>query len=212
MVIETGKIFTNKTWRFLVPCLRGHGDEFVSKFNIIFKLAAGVHDTLLAGTKFVEDKNIYLLVDKTINTDGFYEFSEWIRKQEYYVTDYCPEPNILKAKQHMFVIAIPVPFHKAYEHFIKGEYSKMFSNKELKDLFSSFERRDDYQTLSRSVTARTKLITKVKTMFDTEISEEDLSNAEYELPLIREEEIFNNTDELTFINKNIEEKYEYNFN
>jgi hypothetical protein len=108
MIIEKGNFYVNKTWRFLMPCLRGHGEEFVTKFNLVYKLAVGIHDTLLDDSKLSNSDNIYILCDKSINQHRFDEFLEYIRNQIYYVVDYCPESEILESTQIMIVLNIPV--------------------------------------------------------------------------------------------------------
>ena len=61
MHIEIGKYYVNKTRRFLLPCLKGHGEDFVSKYNSVFKLAVAIHDTLLDHSKKSEGRSIYIL-------------------------------------------------------------------------------------------------------------------------------------------------------
>ena len=148
MHIEIGKYYVNKTWRFLLPCLRGHGDVFVRKFNPIFKLAVGIHDTLVDGSKISKGRNIYILCDKLTQERLYNEFIEWIRCQNYYVGDYCPDSEIIDSRKQMIVINIPEMFNDAYDNFLQGNYSVMYLDNELKALFSNLERKKELNIFS----------------------------------------------------------------
>lgn len=205
MNIEIGKYYVNKTWRFLLPCLRGYGDIFVTKFNPVFKLAVGIHDTLVDNSNISIGKNLYILCDKMINEKQFYDFLDWIKYQESYVADYCPDSEILKSRKHMIVIKIPDMFNEAYDNFLKGHYSFMYLESELKLLFSDNIRKKEYDVLSRNPIIVEEFAKKVNEEFKTKISKHDLKNAELELPLKKEEEIFNcRKNENVFFNDKID--------
>ncbi len=195
MDIEIGKYYVNKTWRFLLPCLRGHGDIFVAKFNPIFKLAVGIHDTLTTDSKISDTRNIYILCDKFTNEKHFYEFLDWLKCQEYYVADYCPESEILKSRKHVLVITVPDIFNDAYDHFLNGNYSMMYLEAELNLLFSKPDKKKEYDILSRNSKLIEEFVKEVNKEFDSHATVEDFKNAELELPLKKIEEIFNYKEE-----------------
>lgn len=191
MDIKIGKYYVNKTWRFLLPCLRGHGDTFVRKFNPLFKLAVGIHDTLLDGSEISKGKNIYIMIDKNVQQKYFFEFLDWIKYQDYYIIDYCPDGDFKKSRKHVIVISVPKAFESSYDRFLKGEYSKMYSKEEVDLLFSNPDRKKEYNILSKHRTAIKGFINTINTEFDVDTSINDIKFEEYELPLKKTEEIFN---------------------
>ena len=191
MQIEIGKYYVNKTWRFLLPCLRGHGDIFVSKFNPVFKLAVGIHDTLLDNSKKSDGRSIYILCDKFTNRIAFDEFLDWIKYQDSYIGDYCPDSEILKSRKHVIVISIPEVYNDAYDNFLQGNYSLMYLEQDLKLLFSSSTKQKEYDILSRNPKIIEEFTKVVNKEFKTNAVIDDFKNAELELPLKKTEEIFN---------------------
>ncbi len=209
MHIEIGQCYTNKTWRFLLPSVKGHGDIFIRKFNPVFKLAVGIHDTLVDDSKIAEGRNIYILCDKLINEKNFNEFLEYVKYQDYYVADYCPDSEILKSRKHMIVIRIPEIFHDAYDYFLTGDYSQMYLDNELKILFSSSIRQKEYDILTRTSKELKEFVIKVNKDFGTSAKEEDFKFAELELPLVKKEEIFNCEDSCTvYFNEKIDKVWQ----
>ena len=191
MDIKIGKYYVNKTWRFLLPCLRGHGDIFVRKFNPLFKLAVGVHDTLLDGSEISDSRNIYIMIDKMVQQKCFFEFLDWIKYQDYYVADYCPDADIKKSRKHIIVITVPKGFETAYDNFLQGKYSQMYTEDQVNLLFSNPDRKKEYDILSKNKSALDGFIKTINTEFDVNANPKDFQNSEYELPLRKSEEIFN---------------------
>ena len=205
MQIEIGKYYVNKTWRFLLPCLRGHGDIFVSKFNPVFKLAVGIHDTLLDNSKKSDGRSIYILCDKFANRIAFDEFLDWIKYQDAYIADYCPDSEILKSRKHVIIIKIPELYNDAYDHFLQGNYSLMYLKEELNLLFSNPGKKKEYDILSREPKIIEEFVKEVNKEFKTNAVIDDFKNAELELPLKKTEEIFNclqDSDTVFFNDKN----------
>ena len=174
-----------------MPCLRGHGDIFVSKFNPVFKLAVAIHDTLLDDSKKAEGRSIYILCDKFANRIAFDEFLDWIKYQDAYIADYCPDSEILKSRKHVIVIAIPEVYNDAYDNFLQGNYSLMYLEQDLKSLFSSSTKQKEYDILSRNPKIIEEFTKVVNKEFKTNAVIDDFKNVELELPLKKTEEIFN---------------------
>lgn len=192
MEIQVGKNYVNKTWRFLLPCLRGHGDIFIKKFNPVFKFAVGIHDTLLDGNPLSDTKNIYLLCDKLYQPRYYEEFLNWVRNQPFYVHDYCPDADITKSRKHIIGITIPERFSNAYDMFLEGKYSQMYTTEEINVLFANSERVKERDVLLKSVSLHDEFIKSVNLEFNTDISIEDIihNDIELELPPKLSQEVF----------------------
>ena len=83
MNIKIGEIYVNKTWRFLLPCLKGHGDAFVRKFNPVFKLGMGISDHYLKDTDYCKEKNVFIMIDKAYHEKLSEDFIARVEKQIY---------------------------------------------------------------------------------------------------------------------------------
>ena len=44
MQIQSGKLYENRTWKYLYPCLKVYGSTLKTYLNIFFKLAVGLGD------------------------------------------------------------------------------------------------------------------------------------------------------------------------
>lgn len=209
MNIERGQFYINKTWRFLLPCLRGHGESFVRKFNPVFKLAVGIHDTLLDGTDFAEGRNVYILCNTISQSKAFEDFLIWIREEDYYITDYCPDSDFQSSRKRMIVIRVPDRFNSAYDNFLKGKYSKMYDQEDINSLFSIPAREKEYKILTLDSTYAEEFVKQVNKEFSTTVTVEEFESfEEMEIPLKRCEEVFNcyENDRLFFsedVDKNI---------
>jgi hypothetical protein len=194
MEIEIGKLYSNKTLKYLVPALNYYGPTLKTKLNLIFKLAFGVHDTLLEGSYLEGQKNIFILVDKLVRTDLYQNFMDWVKHQEYYVTDYAYDA-IMEAhsRKQMIVLAFPPSMGDTYEKFLKGKYSKMYTKKEIQDYFGDENKAAARHVFARTVYARREFQLKIKEVFDVVLEDKDFLKGswEYDLPPSKEEEFFN---------------------
>lgn len=194
MEIEIGKLYINKTVKYLVPGLSFYGPTLKTKLNLVFKLAFGIHDTLLDGSHLEGQKNIFILVDKLVRPDLFQNFMDWVKHQEYYVTDYTYDAIMEShSRKHMVVLAYPPSMGDSYDKFLLGKYSKMYTKKELLTYFSEESKIDARQVLSKTIIARQKFISLVKLTFGTQLEPQDFLEGswEYDLPPNQEEEFFN---------------------
>ena len=130
MEVQKGKPYVNRTWKYLFPCMKYYGQEFIDTVGTVFKITIGIGDALHA--ERLKTPCIYVLVDKTINPVAVAKLINWSRKQSYYVDHY--DTNYLESTL-MMVYKIPERFHISYEYFINGEYSKMYSKQEIKYLY-----------------------------------------------------------------------------
>lgn len=207
MTIKYGRLYVNKTWRFLAPSLKYYGEEFIQKFNVVMKLAVGIHDTLLDGSQVSDDNNIYVLVDRLAKPKEFLNFINFISEQEYYIDSYSYD-EVVNPRKMMIILKIPEELSGSYYHFLKGHYSKMYNRQQLRELYnnvisgrsSNQQSYLDYEILSKTgENSKKLLIDTIKEEFgkETRISETDIDNLEWELPLKKKEEIFNYQENTT---------------
>jgi len=194
MDIQIGKLYINRTVKYLVPGLNFYGPTLKTKLNLVFKLAFGVHDSLIEGSHLEGQKNIFILVDKLVRPELFQNFMDWIKHQEYYVTDYAYDA-ILEAhsRKHMIVLSYPPTMGDTYDKFLLGKYSKMYTKKEITSFFAEESKKEIRQIIVKTVHAKMRFITLVKETFGTLLEEQDFLTDywEYDLPPNKEEEFFN---------------------
>lgn len=188
-----------------MPCLKEYGGHFVNRLNVTRKMAAGIYDTLLNGAQVGAGRNVYVLFNKKSTPKEFKSFLNYTKGQSYFKYDYCPEPDLLAAYAHCIVIEIPEKYFGAYDKFLQSKYSEMYNEQELKYLFSSKGKQEEYAILSKSNTALTKFKKTIEEEFGEKINTESVYNSEWELPLKKKEEIFNCTSEdRIFFNKDLD--------
>ena len=194
MGIEIGKLYANRTVKYLVPGLNYYGVTLRTKLNLVFKLAFGIHDSLLEGTHLEGQKNIFILVDKLVEPDKFQNFMDWVKHQEYFVTDYAYDAIMENhSRKHMIVLAYPPTMGDCYDKFLLGKYSKMYTKQEIIDYFGGENKAAARHVLCKTVFAKNQFKVLVKEVFDVLLEEQDFLQGswEYDLPPNEEEEFFN---------------------
>ncbi len=126
MKIQLGKIYLNKTIKYLVPLLKVYGDTLKANLNSLQFLAIGVGDFLCS--KKLENHLFMLSNIEYPDKKTFYATLEWLRLQDYYEDDYAYD-DIVKGKQHMIVLKLP---KQGIDSFFAGKYSSLFEEEELK--------------------------------------------------------------------------------
>lgn len=183
--------YENKTWRFLSPCLRGFGEEFVLKFNLLSKLAVGLNCEDFSGTMPKDARPLFIYCDLKHNMTNSNRFLTWVRKQPYFIADYDMSSKPFYEDRIMLVINMPEAFHKAYDNFLEGRYSKMFDNEDLEYLFGTQKRAKEFRILKKDLSEVKNYVEKLNTEYNTKISIRDISDIrEVELPLKFAEEVF----------------------
>ena len=91
MQIQSGKLYENRTWKYLYPCLKHYGLELMNYLTSFFKLAIGVADSNVT----VEGNCIFILVDTNLTLSNnvetakykanFSKFLDWVKYQYFYV-------------------------------------------------------------------------------------------------------------------------------
>jgi len=205
MQIQNGKLYENRTWKYLYPCLKHYGTDLNKYLASFLKLAVGLGDS----NREENANSIYILFDTDLplNTgkarqdykDKFAKFLDWVSYQPYYVVDYIYDTNM-----HMLVLTIPEEHDMSYFHFVKGEYSKMYnpksitnyfkyisvSNKEL-ELKHNNKLKEVKNVFSKNKKYIQTFVDIVNKRFNTTVEAEYFQEAELDFPLEKKEEIFN---------------------
>lgn len=188
MQIEIGKYYVNKTWKYLMPCLKSYGPTFTAKFNCLFKLAVAIDDYAL-DDRFKGKKVIYVMFDKKYKEHITNNVLEWFRYQEFVLLDY-PYDDLQTGRKHVLVIEIPELMHDAYDFFTDSKYSLMYTQADIDYLFSNVDK-STVDVLNREQAAYDEFMLKVKRNFGTELKKSDLWGAELDFPIEKYKEIFN---------------------
>lgn len=205
MQIQNGKLYENRTWLYLYPSLRFYGDDLMDKLSTFFKIATGVGDTNFQK----KDNCIFILIDLNLpfsekslrkyRTD-FSNFLDWVSYKPYYKDNYIFNEE---KYQHMIVLKLPTNLKGGYSHFITGEYSKMYTSKQIDYFFDikegvdpSIVKRNERIAKARKVFTRSKellpeFVADVNKKFGTQNPESDFINADLDYPPNKKEEIFN---------------------
>lgn len=196
MKIEIGKLYENRTKMLLVPGLKFYGPSFVERFNSdLFKLAYGVNDKIYTNEKFLEGKRpIFIMVDKAVKPQIAWQAIEWIRCKPFYITDYVAEAGSFPRK-HVIILDYPLELEKAYNYFMKGYYSKMYSKEHIDKYFEKGS--NAYKILTKDSSYMPVFISKIEKVFDVVITDKaGYIDSELEFPFLMnmqtiEEETFN---------------------
>lgn len=207
MQIQSGKLYENKTWKYLYPCLKHYGPELYGHLSGFFKVAVGVKDknNLIEGKEInlyiLFDTDIAVLNDRDINAykSKFGKFLDWVKYQPFYTDDYIFEGNY-----HMVVIKLPSKHKEVYGKFVQGVYSEMYSDVEKNEYFrflnlTNKEKEKEMNdkishtrsVLSKNPNALPAFVSTVNKEYNTHLSVEELKHIELDFPPKLEEEIFN---------------------
>ena len=210
MQIQSGKLYENKTWKYLYPTLKIYGSQFMTRINKLFKLGVGLGDSNIEDIK--EEPCIYILLEtKLCNStttmqqyrENLVEFLEWIKTQSYYVADYI-YGGLESREQHMVVIKVPDMCKESVVKFKLGKYSEMYSP-EVKSLIFKMVSLED-KNLEEKINRKTRGILAVlnkdrsvapdflETLneeFGTDLMLWEISDHELDFPPFVWEEIFN---------------------
>lgn len=192
---KNNEIYQNKTWRFLCPCLLKYGDKFKEKFNLISKIAVGIYDHNIKTYNLPIGKAIFLLVDTTENNKYYKDFLDYINTKPYFIGLYNYNNGLYYINQSrcsIIILKVPDNYDKAYDKFLEGKYSNMYTEEDLHNIFFiKKEKQREYNILCRSIKALNNFTKQVNKEFNTKATTSSLIKNEYELPLKLDEEIFN---------------------
>lgn len=180
-------ILANKTRKYLLPCLKEYGRDFTSRLESVFKVAVGIGDVIVSNRGIKHEKHIFILVSSSIARDFFIDFLDWIREQDMYEDDYT-FGNIQTSELHMIIIKLPIKFYDAFETFKLGSYSKMYSEKDIEELFN--KKPQFKKVIVKSKDYKISFVKELNSIFNTNITPEEY-DGELDLPPDKNE-IFNN--------------------
>lgn len=180
-------MYNNKTRKYLLPCLKEYGEEFMSRLNNVFKVAAGIGDIITEDCGFHHEKHIFILLDSSIAKKFFIEFMDWIKEQSMYEDDYTYY-NIQRSNYHMVVLKFPDKFYDSFETFKIGDYSKMFDKTTIEKFFKDYPNTN--KVFVKDHNYKFYFTEKVNIKFGTTISGEDWQG-ELDFPPTPKTEIFN---------------------
>lgn len=191
MQLEVGKFYENKTKIYLLPCLTAYGETFINKFNQLYKFAVGIHDANLHGHVMTEQSLFYIMFDKVYSKPYFQLFLNWLKNEPYYVTDYVSGIE-LDSRKHMVVLKFPEKYEVAYSNFLKGHFSKMFTNEDKELLFKEEHRKKALKVLNKTEDALLDYVAYINREFEYSLTKEECkSHGEYSFPCFPIQEIFN---------------------
>lgn len=188
MDIEIGKYYVNKTWKYLMPCLKEYGPVFSAKVNTLYKLAAGIEDGLYLIPK---QPSIFLLIDRKYKLKVTENIMQWLKYQPQTIANYPFEVEE-GGRKHMFVIEIPPKYHFAYDRFIAGKYSEMYTKQDIASIFRDNPNAKALEVINKTPEARKKFIENIHKSFVIPYEDIDLPlDAELDFPIQKKKEMFN---------------------
>ncbi len=175
----------NRTHTYLSPIIQTYRHTFCKQIESLNKVAWGIGDEFYRDLHDCKYNLFLLITNKDIQ-----EFLDYFRKSPYYTDDYKFDD-----KHHILVIQISKKFYKAYDNFLKSQYSEMYELKEVRSMVKQFiggkpnptfyilVKDDRYEKVFRNILIETFNLEK-----DFKI---DVSDREWDFPIKLSEEIFN---------------------
>lgn len=215
MQIQSGKLYKNRTWRYLYPSLKIYGKELMTYLSQFLKLGVGIGDSNVSS----QEPCIFILIDTNMvfktqaeldnYKSRFANFLNWLRYQFYYVTDYVYDGLDSGGEKHMIVLRLSYKHDLSYLSFIKGKYSEMYKQNEVYDYFKVISLPNNKQaeiTLNKELENTRSIFFKekkyiptfakiVNDRFDTDNPDSDFEDAELDFPPELKEEVFNYIEE-----------------
>lgn len=179
----------NRTFTYLLPCLKEYGEEFLSMYGSVLKLAIGLKDVA------IEDQyqqHLFILIDSRFNISAngriskknFLPFLHWIREQDYYQDDYV-YGDIQISPCHMVVIKIPANHVDTLSKFTEGRYSEMYSHIKIEELFSKYP--EVKKVLLKDRVYKIKFVRNLNKEFNTTLNTDDYEGELDKAPVMQEE-------------------------
>ena len=160
----------------------------------LFILAAGLDDKVIQNNSkydFLNEKRpVFILIDKFINKRKAEDFLYWLKYQEFFLGGYAID---MIDRAFMIILDTPEKFQKAYDSFIVGKYSEMYSIQDINILFKDKDS-DTFHILTRNTDKLLPgFVKKLEETFETKLKYTDFIEAEMDLPykLSEQDEVFN---------------------
>jgi len=215
--IELGRFYArNKTARYILPIVDAYSNEFKYQWRNVNPglLASAIGDVkydkakgrqvdyalfMLYDINGAFDVNSREYKDTLLGRTMFNSFLKFCRKYTHYIDDYYFtgfQQGSRISQQHLccVITAIPKRYHGAYDNFLKGAYSKMFSSDDLQSLFITPKRADGktnpiWSILTKDKEYRKQFEAVVNETFNTNVTIAD--DRELDFPLRMEDEKLN---------------------
>lgn len=190
------EVFRNRTYFYLSPILKAHGEYFVKRLlEDTHRLAFGIFDTALAGSPLIEESNkrpIFLLLSSTLKPTRLEAFLSFIRTEPYYITDYVFDTfNIPYPTQRMLVLDVPQEFYNAYDNFKLGNYSQMYTPEQIHTWFRKGEVAENLiKILTKDSTYKSVFQEKLIERFNVEVTTNQINELDFPYTLDKSAEIF----------------------
>lgn len=156
-----------RTTRYLANALRESG-----LYSIISRSGIQWYNFYIGDKVYNEDSNqIYMLTKTDTITEEFYNT---ISDCEDYVTDYE-----IDEKKTMFVFELAIP--GLIEKFIKGEYSKLYTKKQISSFFPLRVHREVREVLMKSNKLKERIESTLQTNLEEDAELDSIINIEDEL-------------------------------
>jgi len=217
------EIKINRTYKYLLPCLYDNKTEYKKRLKSLFKYQIGLFDyaNMVNNGEVTYSKCVAILFDsskyfsvvsnskKKVIRNSFYIKStmKFFRKADNYVKDYSfhdPRNNDL----HILVLKIPEKYYTAYSKFIKSEYSRMYTSKQM-EMFTLDDR--VVKILKKDQTIFKEISNSFESEFGTSIDHiDDLKEFDFPLTYDLRREIINFDESLVKKAKASERLYLYN--
>ncbi len=194
------ELYSNKTLHFFMRAMTCCGQEFVEQIKLLNIQKFGLYDYIGQNLK---GNNIYILFTKKEFNPSYHKVIDFLKNSNLYISDYIygPDPYGL---DHMLVIKIPEEIQSVYDHFLKSEYSKMYSQESVEnsllELNSKFNPNniDKFEILIHEIfakkgnKAKKSYLSELNKWFGVDFSDINIDNhKEWSIPLVIQEETFN---------------------
>ena len=204
-----GRVFVNKTLRYLAPILNAYAEKELNCFYIVRGaiLAYTIGDEEYKRIKGYSDADnlLFVVIDGNGSFDarkGLYKskplggrnlnsFLKEFRSSPFYYDDY--PFGSMDDNKHVAVVRIPDRWSRSYKNFLKGKYSHMYTEKDM-DLCMFAPKIGGmvstvYQVLTKDPAYEQDYIGKVKEFYRTSTIPDVIE--EYDLPPFPRYEILN---------------------
>ena len=185
MKIKIGKVFKNKTLRYVLPMLKKYYDDtLVALLNSVGILAVGIGDFLIEKEY---KQHVFVLIDSKVNSRIFNELIYYVEDKIYYEDDYSYD-NLLTGRMQMIIFKLP---DDIIDTFLLGKYSKMYYFEDACDFLIDEQ---TFDVIIKNKNHKPKFIKEVQTEFGTKLKVEEVGDRELDIPPIKKNEIFNYKD------------------
>lgn len=199
MKLDKNCFTRNRTYKYLLPTLKFYGTGVTNILNNFSKLAVGLGDKAFVNMHIYPDNpTISLLINPDVNYS-----KRGVTEEEYLIRlDQLTKTGALHSSYSfildettcvMLVLNVPDIAVNAYNKFLEGKYSEMYTEKQIKFLFEGDAYKEQRLVFSKDKTQHEKLLQNIEKYFNTTMTIEDfpdLSSLEVDIQYQYEEEYF----------------------